>query len=174
MSVDTRAAELVEGGASGAPGDCGLTSGTRGRVRVEGKSFVLGGRKVRIRGVTYGPFEPGADGQPFPGPGRTAEDFALMHAAGISAIRTYHVPSEWLLELADEHAISVLVDVPWPKHVCFLESEVASSDARRLVHQAAMRGRGHTSLLAYSIGNEIRPTSSAGMACVGWSASSAN
>jgi GT2 family glycosyltransferase len=47
------------------------------------------------------------------------------------------------------------VDVPWPKHLCFLDRTEAQTHARRAVRQAAERGRSHPCLLAYSIGNEI-------------------
>jgi hypothetical protein len=49
----------------------------------------------------------------------------------------------------------VLIDVPWRKHLCFLDSAVARKEARDAVQQAAKRGAGHSSLFAYSIGNEI-------------------
>jgi GT2 family glycosyltransferase len=105
--------------------------------------------------VTYGPFPPGANGHQFPPPERVAEDFAGMAEVGVNAVRTYHVPPEWFFHLADEAGISVLVDVPWPKHLCFLESERAKADARAAVRRAAELTRGHPSVLALSIGNEV-------------------
>src|SRR5262245_33853501 len=128
-----------------------------GRVRVRGKFLSRGGPSVRIRGVTYGPFPPQPTGERFPDPGQVARDFQSMRRLGFNAIRTYHVPPEWLFRQAEESQISILVDVPWPKHVCFLESKQIQSEARRLVRDAAERGLGHASLLAYSIGNEIPP-----------------
>src|SRR5207244_2733303 len=77
--------------------------------------------------------------------------------AGVNAIRTYHLPPEWLFHRADEYGLAVFVDVPWPKHVCFLESLRGRAGARRLVRRAARRGRGHPCVLAYSVGNEIPP-----------------
>ncbi|HEV3259904.1 MAG TPA: glycoside hydrolase family 2 TIM barrel-domain containing protein, partial [Gemmataceae bacterium] len=127
------------------------------RVRVDGKFFARGGQRVRIQGVTYGPFVPGVDGQPFPSPERVRDDFALMQAGQTNCIRTYHVPPVWLLQAADEQGMDVFIDVPWRKHLCFLESEEARREARQAVHEAARRGRDHTCVLAYSIGNEIPP-----------------
>jgi GT2 family glycosyltransferase len=80
-----------------------------------------------------------------------------MRALGLSSIRTYDVPPEWLLGLADEQGLTVLLDVPWAKHQCFLDSRRARREARQAVRQAAERGRGHPCVLAYSIGNEIPP-----------------
>jgi GT2 family glycosyltransferase len=124
---------------------------------VDGKFFSRGGQRLRVRGVTYGPFAPDADGSPFPAPGQVATDFALMGGAGINAVRTYHIPPAWLLGLADERGLTVLLDVPWAKHLCFLEDERAQREARQAVRRAAERGRGHPCLLAYSIGNEVPP-----------------
>jgi GT2 family glycosyltransferase len=125
------------------------------RVSVEGKFLARGSQRLRVCGVTYGPFACGSDDQPFPTPWRVEDDFARMRAAGINAIRTYHVPPDWLLELAAESEIAVYLDVPWPKHLCFLDSLAAQAEARHSVRRAAEHGRRHASILAYSIGNEI-------------------
>src|SRR3954470_15047059 len=100
----------------------GRTCGERGRVRLDGKYLSRGGRRLRVCGVTYGPFAADAEGQPFPAADRVVLDFLRMRAAGINAIRTYHCPPERLLHLADEHGLAVFVDVPWPKHLCFLDT----------------------------------------------------
>ncbi|MCI0704117.1 MAG: glycosyltransferase [Planctomycetia bacterium] len=127
----------------------------RARVKPDGKYFARDAKRFRARGVTYGPFEPGAEGYQFPTLERTADDFAAMRTAGVNAIRTYHVPPAWLLDLAGDHGIQVFVDVPWRKHLCFLDSSEARAEAREAVRSAAKRGCGHSSLFAYSIGNEI-------------------
>src|SRR5437016_12489150 len=49
-----------------------------GRVRVDGRFFARGAARVRVHGVTYGPFAPNEDGDPFPAPSTVADDFALM------------------------------------------------------------------------------------------------
>jgi GT2 family glycosyltransferase len=122
---------------------------------VDGKLLARGPQRLRAQGVTYGPFAPNAQGQPFPAPACVAEDFARMRAAGINSVRTYCVPPDWFLHQADEHGMAVLLDVPWPKHLCFLEGDWARGEARRTVRAAAERGRDHPCVLAYSIGNEI-------------------
>jgi GT2 family glycosyltransferase len=149
MSIAERDAAVAQ---PVAVGEC-----VQGRVRVEGRRLACGGKRLRIQGVTYGPFPPGAGGEPFPPPEQAAADFAGMRAAGINCLRTYHVPPDWLLGLAAEHGLNAFVDVPWPKHVCFFESGRARQEARRLIAQAAKRGQAHSCVLAYSIGNEIPP-----------------
>src|SRR5438045_2914096 len=67
------------------------------RARVDGKCLARGPARLRVRGVTYGPFAIGADGTALPPPQRVDEDFARMGAAGINSIRIYHLPPAWLL-----------------------------------------------------------------------------
>ena len=138
-----------------APLEHGVFSAAAQRVRVDGKFFSRAGRRWLVRGVTYGPFAPDAEGRPFPPFERVAEDFARMRDAHVSAVRTYHVPPDWLLELAEAQGLAVLVDVPWPKHLCFLDSPKAQEQARCAVRQAAAAGRNHPSVLAYSVCNEV-------------------
>ncbi|MFL5241598.1 MAG: glycosyltransferase [Gemmataceae bacterium] len=125
---------------------------------MDGKFLSYGERRLRIQGVSYGPFAANACGEPFPTVDQVQDDFTKMRAVGINSIRTYHVPPEWLLDSADEQDIKVMVDAPWSKHLCFLESRTARSEARRLVHQVAQQGKCHPCILAYSIGNEIPPS----------------
>ena len=40
-------------------------SAARDRVRVDGKFFRLGDRKFHVKGITYGPFAPNANGEMF-------------------------------------------------------------------------------------------------------------
>src|SRR5262249_42675412 len=129
----------------------------QGRVQVVGKLLARGGQHLRIQGITYGPFTPDGQGQQFPTPQRVEDDFARMQAAGINSVRTYHVPPEWLLDCADEQGLAVFLDVPWPKHLCFLEGRQAQEMAHQAVLNAAERGRNHPCILGISIGNEIPP-----------------
>jgi GT2 family glycosyltransferase len=126
------------------------------RVRVDGKALVRGLERFHVRGVTYGPFASNRAGEQLPEPERVQEDFTLMRSAHVNSVRTYHIPPDWLLEAAEENALDVFIDVPWRKHLCFLESEQAQREAREAVSRAAKCGR-HPSVLAYSIGNEIPP-----------------
>src|SRR5262245_23874057 len=144
-----------EAAADGAPVRFAPAPRPPARVRLDGKFFARGGRRLCVRGVTYGPFAPGPDGEPLPPPDRAAQDFALMAAAGINAVRTYHIPPPWLLGQAEKHGLALLLDVPWAKHLCFLDSPSAQALARQRVRQAAQRGRGSAAVLAYSIGNEV-------------------
>jgi cellulose synthase/poly-beta-1,6-N-acetylglucosamine synthase-like glycosyltransferase len=125
------------------------------RIRVDGKYFARGQERLRVQGVTYGPFAPNLHGEPYPSPERVSADFRMMRGLGINALRTYHAPPAWLLDKAEENRIRVLLDAPWAKHLCFLESASLQQEARRMVRQTAQLGPRHPSILAYSVGNEI-------------------
>ena len=127
------------------------------RWQVMGKAFTLGGRRAHLRGVTYGPFPPNGAGEPFPEAEATRRDFDLMHTAGVGAVRTYLPPPDWFLGLAEAHGVGVLADIPWSKHLCFLDSSRARAEARDAVRRAASLGGRFASPLAWSIGNEIPP-----------------
>ena len=88
-----------------------------GRVRVLGKLFTRGEERMRIQGLTYGPFAPSAQGQPFPAPIHVRDDLARMQSLGANSIRTYHVPPDWVLDLVDDSGMTILMDIPWSTHV---------------------------------------------------------
>ncbi len=143
-------------------GEVKVEISTSERVRIEGKFFARGRQRLRMYGVTYGPFAPNADGQPFPDSQRVRDDFARMQAIGIHVIRTYHVPPEWFLYLADESGMAVFIgipwaDVPWRQHLTFLDSHTAQADARAFVRRTAELCAGHPCSFAYGIGNEFPP-----------------
>ncbi len=129
----------------------------RPRVTVEGKFFRRGSEKLYLKGVAYGPFVAGSDGQPFAPPERTAADFQLIKELGANLLRIYHVPPRWFLELATQHQLLLLVDIPWNKHLVFLEDPVRRAEARQAVCHAVLSGARHPAVFAYSIANEIPP-----------------
>jgi GT2 family glycosyltransferase len=134
-----------------------LSFQARFRARVDGKALERRGQRLHVHGVTYGPFAPSPAAEHFPPPRRVADDFAGMRSAHINAIRTYHIPPAWLLELATEHGLDVYIDVPWRKHLCFCESEEAQREARQAIARAARLGAPYPCVLAYGIANEIPP-----------------
>lgn len=125
------------------------------RLRVDGKFFSCGDTRVRIRGVTYGPFAPDERGRYFPSAFRVRADLEQMDSVAVNAIRTYYVPPPEFLQAADEAEKFVLIDVPWARHVCFLENRQVRADARKAVKDAVLAGRDFPSVFAYSIANEI-------------------
>jgi O-antigen biosynthesis protein len=127
------------------------------RPTVSGKFFRLGEAKFYPKGVTYGPFAPNAQGEPFPNREQTTEDFKSIRGLEANLLRVYEVPPRWLLDLADEQGLKVLVDVPWNKHLCFLDSPALQDQARQAVREAVQRCARHPAVFAYSVVNEISP-----------------
>jgi GT2 family glycosyltransferase len=127
----------------------------RGPVRAAGKFFVEDGRKIFLRGVTYGPFRSDDPDQAYGTPERAARDLAQMAAHGFNTVRLYTVPPPWLLDLAGDAGLRVLVGVPWEEHVAFLDSRATRRRIVRAVGDAAARLDGHPALLGLAVGNEI-------------------
>jgi O-antigen biosynthesis protein len=125
------------------------------RPEIRGKFLYAGGEKLYVRGVTYGTFAPGPDGIDYPLPAVVANDFSRMRDNGINAVRTYTSPPLWLLDLAAEHGLRVMVGLPWEQHVAFLEDRARRSAIERRVQAGVEASAGHSAILCYSIGNEI-------------------
>ncbi len=132
-------------------------SSTHPRVRVDGKFFRLGDKKFYLKGVAYGPFAPRDGGDAFPTPEETARDFAQIAELGANLIRTYMPPPRWILDLAAKHGLKLLIDIPWPKNHCFLDSERTKEQAREAVRGVVKACVGHSAVFAYSVVNEIPP-----------------
>ena len=128
-----------------------------GRVQIDGKSFRLGARKFHLKGITYGPFAPNRSGEMFPEPENAARDLKLIQRLGANVLRLYYSPPRWFLDLLVEHGLKALIDIPWSKHLCFLDSEALQHDAREAVRRAVANGKGHPAVFAYSVVNEISP-----------------
>jgi GT2 family glycosyltransferase len=129
--------------------------GPQPRPAVKGKSLWRGEKKLHIRGVTYGPFRPGADGCEYHTPAVAARDFSMMAAAGINTIRVYTVPPVWLLDLARRFGLLVLAGLPWEQHVTFLDDSRRAADIERRVREGVRSLAGHPALLGLTVGNEI-------------------
>ncbi|MEW6302774.1 MAG: glycosyltransferase [Verrucomicrobiota bacterium] len=128
---------------------------SRPRISVDGKFFRLGESKFFVQGLAYGPFAENGNGEPFPLPAQVAKDFAQIRELGANLVRVYHVPPRWFLDLAEQHGLKVMVDVPWAKHICFLDGEDTRSAARSAVREAATACAMHPAVFAISVVNEI-------------------
>ena len=127
-------------------------------IRVQAKFFFEGDKKWFLKGVTYGPFKPNADGDYTSTPEQAARDFAQMREMGINLIRVYHVPPRWLLDLAAAHGLRVLVSIPWTQHVEFLNSRSLCRQIMRVVRETVAKNVGHPAIFAYLVGNEVPTT----------------
>lgn len=124
-------------------------------VRASGKFLFHGNRKFYVKGVTYGVFNPSENGCEYHNPDVVERDFLQMSQSKFNLIRTYTVPPRWLLDLAQQYELQVLVGLPWEQHVAFLED---SRTPRRIIKSIAQGVRacaGHQAVLGYAVGNEI-------------------
>ena len=128
---------------------------TSARIRVDGKFFRLGEKKFYPKGVTYGPFAPNAAGERFVSREQTLRDFALIKQLNANTLRIYHVPPHWFLDLAHEHGLKLLIDIPWHKERVFLDVPKLRNDARAAVRDAAALCARHPAVFAFSVVNEI-------------------
>jgi GT2 family glycosyltransferase len=115
----------------------------------------LGEKKLYIRGVTYGTFHPNCADELYPAPDVVAQDFAQMAANGVNSVRTYTVPPGWLLDLAHQHNLQIMVGLPWEQHIAFLDDKQRIRDIEKRVCASVRACAGHQAILSYAIGNEI-------------------
>jgi glycosyltransferase involved in cell wall biosynthesis len=125
------------------------------RPQARGKFIFRGDEKLYVKGVTYGTFATDEAGREILDEERVALDFAMMAAHGVNAVRTYTAPPRWLLDLASENDLGVLVGLPWEQHITFLDDRRSTRSIVERVRKSVERCVGHPAVLAYSIGNEI-------------------
>src|SRR5258705_4984018 len=127
------------------------------RPIVGGKFLFVGDEKFLARGVTYGPFRPDELGCAYHNPDVARRDFAAMAAQGINSIRTYTCPPRWLLDVAAEHGLRVMVGVALAGEqlTAFLDDRKTVRSILRRCADEVRACASHPALLAYSIGNEI-------------------
>jgi GT2 family glycosyltransferase len=124
-------------------------------IRVRAKFFFEGEKKWFIKGVTYGPFAPDAEGDFVGDPEKARRDFTLMQALGVNLLRIYHIPPRWFLDVAREFGLRVLISIPWAEHVEFLNNAKIRRQVERTIRDGVLKNRGHEAIFGYYVGNEI-------------------
>src|SRR5437879_1940660 len=125
------------------------------RAIIGGKFVWVGREKLYVRGVTYGTFRSGMDGSAFPSPRVVEQDFSLMSANGVNAVRTYNTPPHWLLEIALKCNLRVLVGMQGERHYTFLHEKKVVREIRKQIRSGARACAGHPAVLGYLVANEI-------------------
>ena len=127
----------------------------RHRPRASGKFLAVGPERLWVRGVTYGTFEPDAEGHRFPAPDVVRADFQAMAGQGINAVRVYTLPPRWLLDLAGEAGLWVVVGLAWEQHIAFLNNRRRRRQVIKQIGAQVASVGGHPAILAFAVGNEI-------------------
>ena len=124
-------------------------------VFVDGKFFRSGEQKFFVKGISYGPFANDADNHALPSREQAARDLARICDLNANTIRVYYPPPEWFLDLAADRGLRVLIDITWPKHLCFLDSPKLQREARENVRAVVTANKSHPAVFAYNMANEI-------------------
>ena len=104
-----------------------MTTAALAGPRVNGKFLEVDGRRFLVKGVAYGTFAPDADGAQFPSSaqidaglradgGRRHQHGSHLHGAAVA-----------LLDAAARHGLRVMVGLPWPQHIAFLDDRRAGA-----------------------------------------------
>ncbi|MEO6733907.1 MAG: glycosyltransferase [Ferruginibacter sp.] len=125
------------------------------KIYAKGKFLYNGKEKFYIKGVTYGTFAPDADGLQFPEREVVEKDIGQMVMNGFNCIRTYTVPPAYLLDIALEFGLKVMIGLPWEQHITFLDDHTNKNDIIRRVKEGVMQCSQHQAVLCFAIGNEI-------------------
>ena len=135
-----------------------MTKAPNSRIRPAAKFFFEQDKKFFVKGVTYGPFKPDADGNYLGRPEQVEMDLALMRQVGLNLVRIYHAPPRWFLDRCAAAGIRVLVTLPWQKHVEFLRERSTRKQIAEAVRAAVKTNVGHPAIFGYLVGNEISST----------------
>jgi GT2 family glycosyltransferase len=125
------------------------------RIAVRSKFFFEGEKKFFVKGVTYGPFAPDADGFQFGPREQAARDLSAIRESGSNLVRIYTNPPRWFLDLCLENGIRVLLSIAWMEHVEFLNDQKVRSSVEKAVIEAVREHKGHHAIFGYLLGNEI-------------------
>jgi glycosyltransferase involved in cell wall biosynthesis len=129
-----------------------------GRIRAVAKFFFEGERKFFLKGITYGPFKPNAEGSYLGSPEQVSRDLVQMRQIGLNVVRVYHLPPRWFLDQCATADVRVLVTLPWAKHIEFLRQRSARTEIADAVKAAVSQHAGHPAIFGYLVGNEISST----------------
>lgn len=125
------------------------------RITVRSKFFFEGEKKFFVKGVTYGPFAPDADGFQFGPREQAARDLAAIRESGANLVRIYTNPPRWFLDLCLENGVRVLLSIAWMEHVEFLNDSKVRASVEKAVIEAVREHKGHHAIFGYLLGNEI-------------------
>ena len=127
-------------------------------IRVRAKFFFEGDDKFFLKGVTYGPFAPDAEGNFVGNPEQARRDTGHDARARHQPPSALPRPPAWFLDLCREYRLRVLISIPWAEHVEFLNNRPIRRRVVQTIRDAVLKNRGHEAIFGYLVGNEIPTT----------------
>ncbi len=125
------------------------------RPVVRGKFLYVGNEKFWVKGVSYGTFLIGENGEEQLDRDVVRRDFALMADHGFNVVRVHTGPPRWLLDQAQENGLRVMVGLNWGEQMAFLDDPKRIEEITDKVKRWIRRCAGHPAVFCYTVGNEI-------------------
>ncbi|HDR91447.1 MAG TPA: glycosyltransferase, partial [candidate division Zixibacteria bacterium] len=125
------------------------------KISWKGFHFYRKDQKWLVRGGTYGPFRPSAEGDCYPESSQLKRDFEAMASAGFNTVRLYTMPSQRVVETAARHGLRLLIDIPWPKHLDVYGNRKYERLCLQMVRDSIEVMKDWPNLLGVFLGNEI-------------------
>src|SRR5438094_7169640 len=125
------------------------------RPVVKGKFLFVGRKKFWVKGVSYGTFYVGEDGEEKLARETVERDFALMAEHGFNVVRVHTGPPRWLLDVARQNGLRVMVGLNWGEQMAFLDDKERVDEIIGKVRRWVRRCSGHPAVFCYTCGNEI-------------------
>lgn len=127
------------------------------RATARGKFFFFGRQKFYVKGVTYGAFQPNADGVEFHDLAKIEMDFRKMASRGINTVRIPHTtPPRYVLDIAARHGLKVMVGLSAEQYIGYLiDKKKKPVDIDGIIKEKLEACIGHPALLCIAVGNEI-------------------
>jgi GT2 family glycosyltransferase len=125
------------------------------RPTAGGKFLHVAGEKLYVKGVTYGTFAPDANGDQYPAREVVRSDFEAMAGIGLNAVRVYTPPPTWLLDLALEHGLKVMVGLDAERSVGHVADRKRDPAFPGSLRACVRPNAGHPAILCYAVGNEL-------------------
>jgi GT2 family glycosyltransferase len=127
------------------------------RPVARGKFICAGGKKLWVRGATYGAFRSDDQKREYQDIATIERDFAQMAQAGFNAVRIPHtMPPRHLLDIAARHGLRVMAGLSAEQYIGYLaDRKKGAPDIDELIRVKVRSCRGHPALLCYALGNEI-------------------
>jgi len=125
------------------------------RPVVRGKFLYAGNEKFWVKGVSYGTFLIGENGEEQLDREVVRRDFALMAEHGFNVVRVHTGPPRWLLDQALENGLRVMVGLNWGEQIAFLDDPKRVKEITDKVRRWVRRCAGHPAVFSYTVGNEI-------------------